>query len=122
MPDRPSLPLKDTVTLELFQPFAFGPGEALALAVGAVLSMLIPLTVAGALTLPALSLQVPEADCPAPSLLSVTGALQLAIPDRASEPLKLTTTSVSFQPFAFGPGEALALAVGAVASRLMVTD
>jgi hypothetical protein len=84
--------------------------------------MLIPLAVAGALSFPALSVQVPEADCPAPSELNVTGALQEAMPERASNPLKLTVTSVLFQPLAFGAGEGLALAVGAVASLFMVTD
>jgi hypothetical protein len=33
-----------------------------------------------------------------------------------------TVTSVLFQPLVFGPGVALALTIGAVASRLIVTD
>ena len=36
--------------------------------------------------------------------------------------MKLTDTFVLFQPLAFGAGEADPLIVGAVASRLMVTD
>jgi hypothetical protein len=61
MSESASEPLKLTVTSPLFQPFAFGAGEADALAVGEVLSMLIPLTVAEAL-LPALSSAVPVTD------------------------------------------------------------
>ena len=81
--------------------------------------MLMPLAVAGALTLPALSVHVPEADCPAPSLLSVTSGSQFAIPDSPSEPPKLTVTSVLFHPLALGPGDALAPAVGGVLSILI---
>jgi hypothetical protein len=54
-----------------------GLGDTVGFSVGPVLSILIPLAVAGALALPALSVQVPEADCPAPSLLRTTGALQV---------------------------------------------
>ena len=82
---------------------------------GAVLSMLIPLAVALAL-LPARSVQPPVADCQVPSLFNTTGAEQESIPEIPSEPLKLTVTSVLFQPLPFGAGEALALAVGAVLS------
>src|SRR5688572_20864003 len=78
--------------------------------------MLIPLAVAVALTLPALSVHVPDADCPAASALSVTGAEQTSTPDSSSDPMKLTVTSVLFQPFEFAAGVALALAVGSVLS------
>lgn len=47
MPESESVPLKCTVTLVLFQPLAFAPGEGVALALGAVLSMLMLLTLAG---------------------------------------------------------------------------
>ncbi len=78
--------------------------------------MLMPLAVAGALTLSALSVQVPEADCPAPSEPSTTAESQEAMPDSSSLPLKLTVTLVLFHPLAFGAGEASAFAVGAVLS------
>ena len=39
MPERLSVPVKLTVTFVLFQPLAFGAGEAMAWAVGAVLSI-----------------------------------------------------------------------------------
>jgi len=57
-PDSASLHAKVTVTLELFQPLAFGGGEGVAVIVGGVLSML-NLTLALAV-LPALSVAVPE--------------------------------------------------------------
>src|SRR5688500_13852351 len=81
--------------------------------------MLIPLAVADGLAFPASSVQVPDADCPAPSLLSTTASEQKSIPASASLPRKETVTSLLFQPFAFGPGGALAATVGAVLSMLM---
>ncbi len=44
------------------------------------------------------------------------------MPERASEPLKLTVTSVLFQPLALGAGKTLTLAVGAVLSILIVSQ
>jgi hypothetical protein len=84
--------------------------------------MLMPVAIAGALTLPATSVQVPLADWPAPSVVNVIGAVQLAMPDKASAPLKVTVTLVLFQPAAFGAGDAAAAAVGAVRSILTVTE
>src|SRR5213075_3010207 len=84
--------------------------------------ILMPLSVALALTLPAASVQTPEADCPAPSVLSVTGDAQLAIPDKPSAPVNVTVTLVLFQPAAFGLGAAVALAVGGVLSIFTVTE
>src|SRR5437773_8118135 len=87
---------------------------------GFVLSMLIPVLETGALTLPALSVQVPgPAVWAAPSALSVTGAVQKSIVDSASAPMKVTVTSVLFQPFAFASGNWAAEAVGAVLSMLI---
>src|SRR5207247_1275554 len=113
-------PVKVTVTSVLFQPLAFASGNWAAEAVGAVLSMLIPVLETGALTLPALSVQVPgPAVWAAPSALSVTGAVQKSIVDRASVPVKVTVTSVLFQPLAFASGNWAAEAVGAVLSMLI---
>ena len=86
---------------------------------GGVLSILIPLAVAVA-TLPAMSVQVPLADCPAPSVLSVAGAVQLAMPERLSVPVNVTVTLALFQPAPFGAGEAAAVATGGVLSILSV--
>jgi hypothetical protein len=77
---------------------------------------------AGVLTFPALSVQVPDAIWPAPSLLNVIGEEQKAMPERLSVPLKETVTFELFQPLAFAEGTALAFAVGGVWSILTVTD
>lgn len=87
---------------------------------GSVLSMLMPLAVAGALIFPARSAHVPVADCPAPSVLSNAFAVHESIPDKPSAPVKLIVTSVLFQPLPFGVGEAVAMADGAVLSMLML--
>jgi hypothetical protein len=122
-PGEGSVTLQLTVTGDvLFQPAPFGVGLTVGTMTGGVLSMLMLLAVATALTLPALSVQVPLADSPAPSVLRTTGAVQLAIPERASVPVKVTVTFVLFQPAPFGAGEAAAVAEGGVMSILMVAD
>jgi hypothetical protein len=109
------------VTSLLFQPFAFGAGVLFVNAMtGEVLSILMPVAETGELTCPTKSVHVPEGDvCPAPSVDTVTGALQNAIPDPASFPVKVTVTSVLFHPLAFADGLTLAVAVGAVLSILI---
>jgi hypothetical protein len=73
--------------------------------------------------LPALSVHVPVADWFEPSVETVWLVVPLAAPESASEQLQLTVTSVLFQPLPFAAGVRLVKAiVGAVASRLMVTD
>src|SRR5258708_5963817 len=99
-----------------------GLGVMLVLVTGAVLSILIPLTDAGALTFPATSVQVPLAEKPVPSVLRITGAVQLAMPESASEPANVTVTLVLFQPAAFGAGEILGTIEGGLVSILTVTD
>jgi hypothetical protein len=69
--------------LELFQPLAFAAGDREAAIVGAVLSMLIPLTVSLA-KFPASSMAVPEADWFAPSEESTSSAEQEKTPEVAS--------------------------------------
>src|SRR6266571_4660148 len=100
-PDSGSAQLQFTVTSPLFQPLPLAAVRLTKVMTGAVLSMLMPLAVAVGLVLPALSLQVPEADCPAPSALSVVAAVQKSIPDKLSLPAKVTVTLVLFQPLAF---------------------
>jgi hypothetical protein len=131
-PESASAHAKLTVTAELFQPAAFGATDRDALMLGAVLSMLMPDTVALAL-LPALSVAVPVTDWFAPSIDSVVGALQLATPESASVHVKLTVTSVLFQPAALPAGSASPMIVGGTISigggggssvqfKLVVTD
>src|SRR5262249_47281538 len=87
-----------------------------------VLSMLIPLMVAGSAAFPAWSRQLPVlvTDCPTPSALSVWPAtVFVAIPDGplpASAQLKLTVTLVLFHPVALGAGERLPVMTGLVLS------
>src|SRR6266542_4054977 len=120
-----SAQLKETVTSVLFQPLAFASGLRLPLITGAVLSTLMPLTVAGEAALPALSTQSPllVTDWPAPSELTVAPAtVSLAMPDctpPVSAQLKETTTSLLFQPLALARGLRLPLITGAVLSMLM---
>jgi hypothetical protein len=82
---------------------------------GGVLSMLT-IAFAGELIFPALSVQVPETDWPAPSAVKVIGTVQEAIPESASAPVKDTVTFVLFQPRAFGTGTIVSVAVGGVSS------
>src|SRR5207244_2978466 len=91
---------------------------------GAVLSMLMPLTVAAAAGLPASSTHEPVLvlDWPAPSAERVPPTTVLSaglMPDKASAQLKLTTTSVLFQPLALASGRRLPLMTGAVLSMLI---
>src|SRR5438552_13579011 len=120
-----SAQLKETATSLLFQPLAFASGSRLPPITGAVLSMLIPSTVAEGATLPASSMQSPllVSDCPAPSALTVPPAtVSVATPDwtePASAQPKVTATSVSFQPWEFASGLRLPLISGDVLSMLM---
>src|ERR1051325_773047 len=75
-PEPESVAEKLAVTLLLFQPLALARGARETVITGSVLSMLMPLTVAGELVLPALSVQEPTTDCPSPSVPRVTGCVQ----------------------------------------------
>ena len=62
-PDTASVVVKPMVTFALFQPAALAMGAGMPkVKVGGVISILMPATEAAALTFPALSVQVPEAD------------------------------------------------------------
>ena len=68
-PERESLQMKLTITVELLQPLAFGVGKGFAVIAGGVLSMFnVTLVVA---VLPALSVVVPEMTWFAPSVVTV---------------------------------------------------
>src|ERR687886_308180 len=110
MPDRLSVPVSVTWTGPAYQPLGSGSGT-LAEVLGAVRSILMPLTVAF-VVLPALSLTEALVERLSPSvvtvLLSLAGAVpsavQLLMPDSASEQVKVTVTSALFQPLAFAAG------------------
>jgi len=121
IPESVSVPKKVIVTAVLFQPLEFGGGYAYPSA-GGVVSILRFAADTGALTLPAMSVQVPADDVrPTPWVDTVTGDEQPAIPEVESVPLNMTVTAELFQPLPLGMGEGEALATGGVASRLMVT-
>src|SRR4051794_9738299 len=120
MPDRPSLPSKETVTSSEYQPAAFASRSGAPVMVGAVLSRF---TVAvPVMLLPALSVAVPVTCCASPSVLTVFGAVQSLRPDRAvwSAQEKLTDTSLLFQPCAFCSGDWLGVMLGEDRSTLTV--
>ncbi len=97
-PDRRSVQTNVTVTVPLFQPLAFAPGEREPVMLGGVVSTLTPATVAVAM-FPALSVQVALRDWPAPSVeitWGVTGAV--TTPDNGSVQVKETVTGALFHP------------------------
>ena len=114
-PDRLSAQLQFSATSELFHPLAFAAVRLTKVMIGTPRSILMPPAVAEEV-LPALSVQVPETDCPAPSALSVTGVVHESIPDKLSVALAVTDTLVLFHPLAFGPGDATAVVTGGVLS------
>src|SRR4051812_17135162 len=121
MPDRVSSPSKDTVTSVLFQPKSLAAGVRLLVIVGLVLSRL---TVTGSVAvLPALSVAVPVTGWSWPSVVTVWGAVQLAMPDRSpgSAQVKVTTTSALFQPLPFDSGASSCVMVGSLLSMSTVT-
>src|SRR3954451_9813036 len=120
MPDRASLPSKETVTPSEYQPAAFAGRSGAPVMVGAALSML---TVAVPVALlAALSVAVPATSCALPSVETVMGAVQSFRPDNSvwSVQEKLTATSVLFQPCAFCPGDWLGVMLGEDRSTLTV--
>ena len=118
IPDNASVHEKPTVTDVLFQPKPFAGGKGVAAIAGAVLSRLI-VTDAEAV-FPALSVAVPRTSWLAPSVLTVTGAEQEAMPDVLSEQVNVTTTLVLFQPKASAAGFANAEIVGGTLSTPMI--
>src|SRR5439155_40419 len=72
--------------------------------------------------LPATSTAVPVTTWPAPSVLTVMGSGHRAMPLPPSVHVKLTLTSLLFQPAAFADGLTTALIVGRLLSMLSVTD
>ena len=118
VPDMPSVQFQVSTTFVLFQPLAFGSVRPTNKIAGKVLSILTPALVADAV-LPALSVHVPDADCPTPSTLSVTGVVHESIPDKLSVPLGVTVTLVLFHPLPFAAGDATTVVSGGVLSILI---
>src|SRR5581483_6037665 len=87
-----------------------------------VVSMLIAGTVAGALVLPAWSVQTPGAGWFAPSELRTIGAVHVSVRDRLSVPVNVTVTAVLCQPKAFAGADGVPIAFGGVLSIFTVND
>src|SRR5207249_171162 len=113
-----SVHVKLTRASVLFQPAAFAGGLTTAFAAGRVLSMLSATETLD--RFPAMSTAVPLTTCPTPSAVNVMGSGQRAIPLVASAHVKLTRTSVLFQPAAFAGGLAAAVMRGRSLSTPMI--
>jgi hypothetical protein len=122
MPERLSVPVNVTVTLPLFQLFAFGSGSALAIAAGGVMSILIVTeTVRGR---PAAFVAEHVRTVPDVSVvrLVVVHPVEDEIPDSGSVTLQLTDTAELFQPLTFGEGVTVGTITGGVVSNLVMTS
>src|SRR3954467_13125248 len=114
MPDTLSIASKVTTTEPEFQPAAFAAGAAVAETNGGVWSMMTVTVVS--VRFPALSTAVPITGWLAPSVGTVTGAGQMAIPDSSSVHVNVTVTGVRFHPAAFGAGDTAPDIVGLIVS------
>lgn len=76
-------------------------GEEIAIEGGVLSTLMVAVACA---VLPARSVAEPETTWPAPSEATVIGGGQLAMPERVSAHVKLTVTSVLFQPAVLGAG------------------
>ncbi len=123
MPDRASAPFQPMVTLPLYQPLPLAAVVGVPVRLGAVLSILMPLTELLAV-LSALSTAAPDTDWFAPSVESRTlpPPVQLLMPDSASEQVSVTVTLLLFQPAELAAGAHVPPMVGAVLSSLTVTE
>jgi hypothetical protein len=122
IPERASVPVNVTVTLVSFQPAAFGAGEALANAMGGVMSILI--VTDAVVDSPAPFVAVHVNTVPAVSVVSVVTAqlgLESAMPDVGSLKFQATVVAELFQPAALGEGDTLGVTIGGVRSILTVT-
>jgi hypothetical protein len=116
--DRSSEHTHVTVTLPRFQPNSFGRVRCPKEMPGAVRSMLIPDSVAEDV-LPALSRQVPVADWPSPSLLTVDDTLGVIARDKLSPHDQVTATSPLFQSNSLPGVRLVRVITGTVVSMLI---
>jgi len=120
-PDKESVQVKLTVTGTLFQPKTFGGIERWLVTIGGVRSMLMLSSVADD-ELPALSVQVPVADCEDPSLVSASGVETELIPERESTQAYDTVTGLLFHPNELARGLLDAVMMGPVRSMFMLVS
>jgi hypothetical protein len=107
------------VTLELFQPAAFGEGAGLGTIVGGFVPIFkVRLALA---IFPATSVAVPETVWPAPSALIVCGDGQVAIGAVVFVQSNVTVTLELFHPLGSGAGDAVAMILGGVKAIFNMT-
>jgi len=116
-PESASEHAHDKLTGALYHPFALAGGTTPLIDGGVLSTSSVRDAVA---ELPALSSAVPEMTWPAPSVVTLTGAVHDATPDVESAHVKVTVASVLFQPFAFGAGDCDTEIDGAVLSSFTV--
>lgn len=122
------------VSVWLYQPLWSVPRSGVTTAVGGVLSMLMPVTLAESALLPAASSQLPFTDWFAPSVVTVTSkgleaalpeaapvAEMLATPEVASVQVNSTPTFVLFQPLPLAGLSRLAVRLGFTVSIFTTT-
>src|SRR4051812_39911143 len=99
MPERPSLPWNETVTFELFQPFALGAGVTTGLADGLVWSILTATCCEFDRPAPFVAEHVKVV--PEVSVVSAAGPQPVdePMPDSASATVQFTDTALRYQPF-----------------------
>src|SRR6266568_5652313 len=119
MPDKASVHVKCVVTGVVFQPLLLAAGEGAAVTTGGVLAT-VRVTLVEAVLL-ARSTAVPVTTWPAPSAETTTGPVQFAMPEVASEHVKVTVTLVLFQPLPLAGGSARAVIVGRSLSVPMIS-
>src|SRR5436189_456802 len=96
-----SMPEKETVRAWLYQPFASGPRDGVAVAEGPWSSNW-NVVATGPLVFPALSLQVPLTEAPPLSGPEYVTCVQDAMPEGASLPPYCTVSGWLYQPFKSG--------------------
>jgi hypothetical protein len=117
-PEPESAQAKETVTLLVFHPLAFGAGEIVPTIVGGVVSIFTGIVIG--VVFPALSVHTPVSGVVPSVATTMFGGFAL-IPESVSAHAKETVTGVLFHPAAFGAGMTVAVPVGGVLSRLTVT-
>jgi hypothetical protein len=111
MPDKPSMPLKETARGWLYQPFESADRPGVAVTIGGFESNFSPNVCD--VVFPALSVHEPVTDAAASSGPEYeSGDTHETPPETASVPLKETERAWLYQPFASAPREGVAVTEG----------
>src|SRR5438309_3191804 len=108
----------DTVTSVLFHPAALGGGAGVAITEsGANCTLKVTLV---DVVFPALSVADPLNTCPAPAVVTLIGAGQIAMPESPSEQLNVITAGAVTTPLAPGTGATVGVMGGGVMVKFNV--